>query len=361
MISRLLLFAFTRAHKPSVLFAFVLAHSFLSTAEVSPWGRFVTSTAIVSNSATRKIYAVCEGANSVAVIDAVSGRRRAVMVGREPIAIAINLRTNRIYVANSGDASVSVIDGRSDAVEAIIAVARLPYTMALDETTNRIYVSHTYAGVVTMIDGATSKAIPLKIGDADGVAVDPQNGKVFLYTYEDSYVRILDEATGAVTKVGVGPHIWGMVFDESTATLYLAHTATNEIVALHENSLSVSTIPVGKIPCALAVDPETRKLFVANYGDNTVSIIDLQTRRVSRTLPVGRHPQGLAIDFKSKRVFVANLHEDSLTVIDGAKNAVTSTLHAGSRPYAVAVDLQSGTPYAANYSSPWVTKVVVSK
>jgi len=78
-------------------------------------------------------------------------------------------------------------------------------------------------------------------------------------------------------------------------------------------------------------------------------------------LPVGRHPQGLAIDFKSKRVFVANLHEDSLTVIDGAKNAVTSTLHAGSRPYAVAVDLQSGTPYAANYSSPWVTKVVVSK
>ena len=62
-----------------------------------------------------------------------------------------------------------------------------------------------------------------------------------------------------------------------------------------------------------------------------------------------------------ERVFVANLHEDSLTVIDRAKNAVTSTLHAGSRPYAVAVDLQSGTPYAANYSSPWVTKVVVSK
>ncbi len=47
---------------------------------------------------THKIYAVNEGAGSVTVINAASGARYSVEVGREPIAIALNRATNRIYV-----------------------------------------------------------------------------------------------------------------------------------------------------------------------------------------------------------------------------------------------------------------------
>ena len=359
MSSRASHFASTAARQTVVVIAlFILAPTIRSAAEVSPWGRFITSTAIVSNPITHKIYAVNEGAGSVTVIEAATGEMRTVGVGREPVAIAVNRSTNRIYVANAGSASVSVIDGKNDTVIATVPIARLPYTLAADETSDKVYVTHTYSGSVTVID-ETNKATFLKVGDADGLAIDPRHGKVFLSTYEDSDIRILDEATGNVIRVAVGPHIWGIVFDDSSSTLYLAHTATNEIVALNADSHAIKTIHVGKIPCALAINPVTRRLYVVNYGDDSLSVIDLESHSVAATLPVDRQPEGVALDSKTNRIYVANLHGDSVTVIDGAKNAIIGTRSAGRFPYAVAVDSDSGALYAANYGSPWVTPIVL--
>ena len=327
------------------------------TADNSPWGRLITSAAIACNPSTHKIYAVNEGAASVTVIDAATGITHVVKVGREPIAIAINHVTNRIYVANDGSASVSVIDGASDTIVATVPSAPLPYTLAVDEASNKIYVTHTYSGTVTEIDGASNTASSLKAGSADWLAVDPATSTVFLSTYEDANIRIVSEVTGAVTKAAVGPHIWGIVFDPHSSTLFLAHTATAEIVALDENTHAISTIPVGKIPCALAINAVTHRLYVVNYGDETLSVIDLATRSKIATLPVGRHPQGLAIDPKSNRIYVANVLGNSITMIDGATNTVIGERDAGAHPYAVTVDSASGRVYVANYGAPWVTAI----
>jgi len=35
-----------------------------------------------------------------------------------------------------------------------------------------------------------------------------------------------------------------------------------------------ATVPVGKDPARLAVDPGTHTVYVANYGDGTVSVIE---------------------------------------------------------------------------------------
>jgi YVTN family beta-propeller protein len=94
---------------------------------------------------------------------------------------------------------------------------------------------------------------------------------------------------------------------------------------------------------------------VVNYGDKTLSILDLRTRTEIATLPVGLHPQELAVDSKSNRIYVANVQGNSVTVFDGARNAVVGVRNAGSHPHAVAVDQSSGHAYAANYGAPWVT------
>ena len=253
----------------------------------APWGRLITSAAIACNPLTHKIYAVNEGAGSVTVIDAATGATRTVEVGREPISLAVNRRANRIYVANDGSASVSVIDGASDTVIATVATSRLPYTIAVDDAANKVYVTHTYAGAVTVIDGAANTARELKVGDADGVIADAHANTVFLTTYEDPNLRILDGATGAVTRVAIGPHTWGMALDEATSTLFLAHTAAGEIVAFDEKTHAVNAISVGKIPCAVAINPKTRRLYAVNYGDETLSVIDLQSKRSSLRCPLG--------------------------------------------------------------------------
>ncbi|MGA8528449.1 MAG: YncE family protein, partial [Acidobacteriaceae bacterium] len=195
------------------------------------------------------------------------------------------------------------------------------------------------------------------VGDADGVAIDPRTNTVFLMTYEDPGIRILNGATGTLTKIAVGAHIWGMLFDEPSDTLYLGHTGTGEVVALNEETHSVRTIPVGRIPCALAIDSVTRRLYVVNYGDETVSVIDLRAGKAIATLPVGKHPQAVTIDPKSHRVYIANVLNDNLTVIDGTKNVVIGVSSAGVHPYGIAVDPASGRVSAVNYGAPWLTLV----
>jgi len=178
--------------------------------------------------------------------------------------------------------------------------------------------------------------------------------------YEDPNIRVVDGATGAVSKVAVGAHLWGIALDESSSTLYLAHTGTADIVALNEKTHQVKTIPVGSIPCAVAVNSVTRMIYAVNYGDETVSAIDAALGKVIATLHVGRHPQAVAIDSVHNRIYVANVHSNSVTVIDGVKNAVIGTYDAGRNPYALAVDPAASHVYAANYGEPSVTAIDVS-
>ena len=323
-------------------------------------GRMITRAAVAVNPVTHKVYAVDEGAGAVSVIDEKTATIRKVTVGEKPIAIAINPKTNRIYVANTGSGSISVIDGSRDAVIATVKGEAQPYVLAVNDVTNRVYVTNTYSDMVTVINGATNTAHALKAGSADGIAIDPRNNMIFLMTYEDPNVRVVDGVNETIRKVTVGTHLWGILFDPSTTTLYLGHTGTADLVAMNEKTHAVHTIPVGAIPCAVAVDSVTHRIYVVNYGDHTVSVIDGAKGKVIATLPVGEHPQAVAVDSVHHRIYVANVHSDNVTVIDGAKETVMGRLHAGRNPYALAVDPTASHIYAANYGEPSVTAIEVA-
>jgi YVTN family beta-propeller protein len=291
MIPRVLIFPagfLRRCIRAAVLLA-ALAPLACAAAEEASWGSLFTSAAIVCNPSTHKIYAVNEGAGSVTVIDAATGAMHTVQVGREPIAIAINSTTNRIYIANDGSASVSVIDGTNDTVIATVTSAPLPYTLAVDETTNTIYVTHTYSGSVTVIDGISNTAREVKVGDADSIALDPRTSTVFLSHYEEPLIRFVD-GQPAQSPASVGPHVWGMVFDQAAGTLFLTPDCRAEIVAPTRKPCRRTSC--GQNPLRLGHQSGHAPAHVVNYGDETLSILDLQTMATIATLPVGSARKG---------------------------------------------------------------------
>jgi YVTN family beta-propeller protein len=312
---------------------------------------------VAINSLTHKVYAVDEGAGTVLVTDERTGSKRSVKVGKGPIAIAIDQAANRIYVVNTSSNSISVIDGRGDTVIATVKGGSNPYVIAVNEKTHKVYVTYTYSNAVTVIDGATNSTHELKTGSADGIAIDSRSDTLFLTTYEDPDIRIVDAATGTINRVRVVAHLWGITLDESSNTLYLAHTGTSEVVGLNVTTHEIHTISVGEIPCAIAVSPITHMIYAVDYGDETVKVIDSARSKVVATLHVGRHPQAIAIDAERNRIYVANVHSNNVTVIDGAKNTVIGSYGAGNNPYALAVDPVVGRVFAANYGEPAVTSV----
>jgi YVTN family beta-propeller protein len=116
---------------------------------------------------------------------------------------------------------------------------------------------------------------------------------------------------------------------------------------------STTTVAAGTYPCAVAVNPVTNKVYVANANSNNVTVIDGATNNTA-TVAAGIVPCAVAVNPVSNKVYVANANSNNVTVIDGATNS-TTTVAAGTAPIAVAVNPVTNKVYVANANSSNVT------
>ena len=90
-----------------------------------------------------------------------------------------------------------------------------------------------------------------------------------------------------------------------------------------------ATIPVGSFPAGVAVDPAAGTVFVANEGDDTVSMIDAATGTVTATIPVGQDPNsapiGVAADPAAGTIYVTLGGDSEVSAIDVATDEVTAS------------------------------------
>jgi YVTN family beta-propeller protein len=177
--------------------------------------------------------------------------------------------------------------------------------------------------------------------------IDTKRDRAFLIGWEGTSLTVLDSKPAVMGKVQMGGmHLWGMAVDEAAGKLYVTRAGNAELAVVDEASGSVTNIATGAIPCAVAVNPATKRIYVVNHEDDTVTVIDGTKGKALATVQVGKKPQGITIDAKANRVYVGNVHGDSVSVMDGARNAVIETLRTGHNPYALAVNDRTARLYA---------------
>ncbi|HEX6438876.1 MAG TPA: cytochrome D1 domain-containing protein [Candidatus Binatia bacterium] len=79
------------------------------------------------------------------------------------------------------------------------------------------------------------------------------------------------------------------------------------------------------------------KAYVANFTDNTVSVIDTESAKVIATIPVAAGPHGMAITGDGRTLYVSGDRSSSLNVIDTAVDRVVKTIDIGKTPNGVAL------------------------
>ncbi len=122
-------------------------------------------------------------------------------------------------------------------------------------------------------------------------------------------------------------------------------------------SLSVSavTIPIGDSPNGIAVDESLNKIYVANYNDGTVYVLDGETQ--SQSAIVQLNPQypsviwtrGVAVNPANSRVYVSGGNGTFYT-LDGNSNQVLSTLDLQDRGSWLVYNPDNGTAYMPGYT-----------
>ena len=79
------------------------------------------------------------------------------------------------------------------------------------------------------------------------------------------------------------------------------------------------------------------KAYVGNFKDNTISVIDLDLKRVTATIPVPPGPHGMVITPDNRWLYVASDGASTVSVIDTATDKLVDDIEVGKNPHGVAV------------------------
>jgi len=250
---------------------------------------------VVHPDGTRAYIACAGSAFDVRVIDtATHSVATAIPVGGAATAVAVSPDGTVLYVASDNDAgngAVSVIDTATGSVTATLAVGAYPECIAVSRDGAHAYVTNLAAagqgqvfdGTVSVIDTATSTVVTSIALASFGIGARPY--------------RVAFSADGARAFVPVAGLEVGLVA--------VIDTATHSIVG---------SITVGPVPGGVAVSSDGTVLYVANYGDSTLSVIDTATEKVTATV-VGGGPGPLALSADGTRIYAPNAFIDTVSVV----------------------------------------------
>jgi DNA-binding beta-propeller fold protein YncE len=165
------------------------------------------------------------------------------------------------------------------------------------------------------------------------------NGKLaFVPIYGDSgvghsgtdgdIIRVIDLKKRAIVGTvnfgrGLRPHC--AMIGPKNKLLYVTTELTNSIAVIDPKTFKIlDFIPTGQSEShMLIISSDGRYGYTANVGPGTVSVIDLQDKKVEKIIPISKVTQRIAISPDDKWVFTADQTKPQLAVIDTAKKEVS--------------------------------------
>ena len=133
------------------------------------------------------------------------------------------------------------------------------------------------------------------------------------------------------------------------------------MTCLRISTMAVCVLTMVVAGCDLfkpATGPD-RRLFVSNYGDDTISVIEGDPEREVKTISVGDSPKGLAINTTIPLLAVANSTGSQVTLIDPVGLEVLRKLEVGPEPEDVAFSRDGKTLFVSLPTSKQVVAVSV--
>ncbi len=148
------------------------------------------------------------------------------------------------------------------------------------------------------------------------LTVDPRQAKVIVVNNNSENISVIDivevikgNVSGAVdTIMNIGYSHTGAVTDPIFERIYLTKENPGETVIVKTFSGDrgvdvrssfppvIGRIPLGGSPLSLLIDTDARNIYVVNRALEHVSVIDKSTNKEVKTIPVGKKPYDIAID-----------------------------------------------------------------
>lgn len=212
--------------------------------------------------------------------------------------------SHRLFVAHGSE--VTVVDGPSGRILGRVGGLTGAHGIAL--VPGRGYVTNN--GQATVFDLAglgRLQDIPADAG-ADAAITDTATGDVFVMNGKGHDITVIDPRTDTVRgRVALGGKPEFNAIDGKGA-LFVNIEDKSEVVRLDTASLKIEarwSIPQCESPHGLAVDPDSRRLFVGCVNARLM-VLDADSGRPVATLPIGKGSDAVVFDPRRRIVFSSN-------------------------------------------------------
>ena len=160
------------------------------------------------------------------------------------------------------------------------------------------------------------------------------------------------DAVSPVTNIDLPGQPFLIVTDQPHHRAYVTLYAQDSVAVIDTDTRAVlTTMPTGARPRGLALDPETGWLWVANWGAQTMTVFDVATLTVVMTVPGGTD---VAIDSVARHVYAtSSLGLTMLNADTGDVLSSTNSPHNGTW-WGVTVDPTDSRVYVAELWSPTI-------
>ncbi len=285
--------------------------------------------------------------------------------------------TGRLYIAHLGGSSMTVFDTKNQQVvtditgiasaHGVIAVPQLKRVYATATGDNqvvtditgiasahgviavpqlkRVYATATGDNQVVTIDTQTLQILARTEGGnyPDGLAYDPDDGKVFVSDESGGTVTVISTETNQRTAtIDLGGEVGNTQYDTVGKRIFSVVQTRNQLVAIDPKTNQVASrydLPGCKHAHGLAIDDANRLAFIACDENATLIIFDLRTMQITGTQTVGDTPDVLAFDDGLHRLYVA-AESGVLAIFDEHGTALTKVGQGmiAPRAHVIAVD-----------------------
>lgn len=201
--------------------------------------------------------------------------------------------SKRMRKKQASSGAVAIVDlKRHVHIAPIIPVGAQPAVISISQDGERAYVCNVGSHGVSILDLAKNKVIAtIPVHSPSAILLVPDVSLAYVCDYDDNTVYEVDVRT---------------------------------------NTISTPPSPISGMsrPISVATTFDSKKIYVANYDNNTVSYFGIISGRVEGKIDVGGGPRNIVISPDGLRACVSNSTDRTVSVLDLTTNTVIGTLPA---------------------------------
>lgn len=261
-----------------------------------------------------------------------------IAVDRKPVGAVPSPDGARLYVSHPELGSITVIDVAVRAIAGRIVTGGTPFGLEIAPDGRTLFATDWTRNAVLRFDIAAhlGAAADASVGTGRGLALvgkapawlklDPATGLLFVAAREADRVDVVDaHGFSKIAEIPTGRAPFAVTLDRAARRVLVGNVQSADVTTIDADRLvATGSFAVGAMPYSLAVAPADGLVLVVSQTPGVLQFFDrgkpgLAARRTAR---LGRYPEGMAI--VADRAIVANWFDDTVSIIaldDGRETA----------------------------------------